>query len=128
MVDTPSVADVRIVITTSLSDAGVQAMIDDAALIVEQCAAVVAASSAKQKAIVKWVAAHLIAGVPGSTAGQKTSKSIGDASETYASTQLGVNLSGSTYGQRALLLETSGCLANIGKARAFVQLMQEDCD
>lgn len=120
----PTVAAVRVVISTTLTDAGVQAMIDDAELIVRQCPAVADLDTDHQAAIVKWVAAHLIS-QQGGTAGPLTSKTMGDASESYAAgfRQYGVQLTGSFYGQQALLLETSGCLAKIGKTRAFVQVL-----
>lgn len=122
MAATPSVAEVRAVITTTLGDEQVQARIDDAALIVDGCPAIVVMSDAQQKAIVKWVAAHLIASSTAEGA-QVLSKKLGDASETYSRASLGIGLAGTYYGQQALLLDPTGCLARRGRQRAFVKVL-----
>jgi hypothetical protein len=118
---TPSVAAVRGIITTDLTDPQVQAVIDDAALLAEGCPVVAGYPAARQSAIVKWLAAHMIAST--ARTGVLTQKALGDASESYARAQVGLNLSGTTYGQQALALDPSGCLARLGQRSAFVQVL-----
>lgn len=114
MAEKPTVAAVRVVVKTALTDDQVQAIIDDAALIADGCPVVATYPIERQQAIVKWIAAHLIATQSG-IAGMLTQKALGDASESYASGQTGMNLAASRYGQQAMLLDPSGCLANLGK-------------
>lgn len=112
-VSLPSVAEVRAIITTSLEDDQVQYYIDDAALLVEDC--VSSLDEARQKAIVKWTAAHLIASSPAGATRVVTSQKLGDASETYATGQVtGAGLGGSAYGIQAMSLDPNGCLAGLG--------------
>lgn len=111
MVATPTPTEVRTIITTSLDDAALTVFIADAAMMVDQCPKVAAYPDAQQKAIVRWVTAHLIAvTAQGGVAGQLTSKSLGDASESYASGAVGSDLKSSPYGQQAIALDPSGCL------------------
>lgn len=117
----PSVAAVRTLITTSLDDTGVQSMIDDATLVVEDCAGIVSATQTRQAAIIKWLAAHLISQQAGK-GGQLTQESMGDASKSYAAGAGGLNISATRYGQQAILLDTSGCLEAKGKPSAFCEL------
>ena len=121
---TPTVAEVRVVIVTALDDAGVQATIDDAALLVEVCPGVVSASEARQKAIVKWVTAHLLSQRSG-TAGPLSSRSHGDASESYAAgfRTFGMALTSSFYGQQAIMLDDSGCLRTLGQVKARFRVL-----
>jgi len=107
----PSAEDVRAIIATTMTDPQVSAVIDDAALLAEDC--ISSLSSARQASIVKWLTAHMIASTGGSAS--RTSKKLGDAAETYAVAQLGEGLRGTTYGQQALALDPNGCLANLGK-------------
>lgn len=118
----PTLEQVRVVITTTLSDTDLQAVIDDAALIAEGCPSVAGYSGDRQAAIVKWIAAHLI-GTQSGVAGALVQKKLGDAQEGYAAPTMGLNLQGSRYGQQALLLDPSGCLANLGKIRARFQAL-----
>lgn len=118
MVAKPDIETVRLVIATDWTDPQVQAAIDDAALLVEGCPVIEAMSEDRQKAIVKWAAAHLIHAAGGGGQ-QLTSKKLGDAQEVYSSGQLGTQFESSYYGQQALLLDTSGCLATLGKRRAY---------
>lgn len=119
MISKPTPAEVRIIIETKLADPALQSVIDDAALFVEGCPKVTTYDDARQKAIVKWVTAHMLASTNASGSGALTAKSLGDASESYARPTLGVGLSGTTYGQQAIALDPSGCLANLGKPKAM---------
>lgn len=113
----PSVADVRLVVVTAASDASITAVIDDAALFAEGCPALEGYSADRQSSIVKYIAAHMLA-LSGQAAGQLTAKALGDASESYAAPTMGSGLGSSSYGQMAITLDPSGCLANLGKVRA----------
>jgi hypothetical protein len=113
---------VRVVIATALTDPQVQALIDDAALIAEACPMVATYEAARQKAIVKWLTAHLISQQSGK-GGQLTQKALGDASESYAAGTMGMNLGGSRYGIQALALDPSGCLAQLGMRRASFKVL-----
>ena len=117
----PELSAVRAIIGTDLSDPQVQSVIDDAALLAEGCPKIAGYDAARQAAIVKWLAAHLIAST--ARTGVLTQKSLGDASESYARAQTGMNLSGTSYGQQALALDPSGCLARLGQRSAFVSVL-----
>lgn len=120
---TPSVADVRLIIDTPVSDAAITAAISDAALIVGRCSAVADATAATQQAIIKYVVAHLLSARAGAS-GPLKSKSLGDASETYAQGgTYGMQLSSTFYGQQAIMLDPTGCLATLGKTKAFLTNM-----
>ncbi len=118
----PTPDDVRVIITTALTDPQITALIGDAALIAEACPAVAAYDAIRQAAIVKWLTAHLISQQSGK-AGALTQKALGDASESYAVGTMGMNLQGSRYGQQALALDPSGCLAQVGQRRAYFKAL-----
>ena len=116
----PTVAEVRQIITTGLSDADIGAIIEDAALIVGPCIEGMAEDRAK--AIIKYATADLIAStVASSGGGARTAKALGDASESYASGGTGAEFGKSAYWSKALLLDTTGCLANLGRRRATLE-------
>lgn len=114
----PSASDVRVVIKTTLTDLQIDAIIADAALLAEGCPVIEGFLATRQAAIVKWLTAHMLASTNAAGGGALTSKSLGDASEDYARPTLGSGLSGTTYGMQALALDTSGCLAGLGKINA----------
>jgi len=110
----PAVEEVRAVISTALEDCQILAAITDAQLMVSAC--VEGLDPDRAAAIVKYVAADLIAGGFGTHGrGVLTSKSLGDASESYAA---GGTVGRSAYWQRAIMLDPNGCLAHLGGKRA----------
>jgi hypothetical protein len=119
----PTADDVRAIIETDKTDPQIEAIIADAALIAKACIADLDADV--QKAIVKWLTAHLIAssasGIEGGA--QITSMKLGDASESYARASMGAGLAGTSYGQQALALDPNGCLAQIGMRRAYFKVL-----
>lgn len=123
MTATPTVAEVRLIITSAQGDDAIQSAIDDAGLLVEPC--VTAMADNRAKAIIKWVAAHLLFSMSGATGAAKSlaSKSLGDASESYARATLGDQLGGTTYGQQALLLDSNCCLLKLGKRPASFKVL-----
>lgn len=116
----PSATEVRAVIDlpASLADATIDAFVDDAEALASQCSAVLSSDAAIQKAILKWLTAHMLSGRYG-TSGAVTSKSLGDASENYADGQrtFGLGLASTHYGQMALQFDASGCLARLGRQK-----------
>jgi len=121
----PTASEVIALTATDFSETVVDAIIADAALIAEGC--VSAYSDARQTAIIKWLACHLIAstnGASGSGSGSLASFKMGDASESYAKSSLsGEGLKATHYGQQALMLDTDGCLARLGRPPATVEAL-----
>ena len=112
----PTADELRITIPTlsaKYTDDQLTQIIADSSMMIEQCAVIEAMAAEKQKAVVRYVSAHLAMLQSGSS-GVMTSKTIGDASEGYASAPLGPGLKSTYYGQQALMLEPSGCLARVG--------------
>lgn len=121
----PTVDDVRQIITTSLSDGVVQAMIDAAGLLVNRC--ITTLSCDVQAEIIKWVTAHLISNISSQTtegAGIITSESLGDASTSYAKPTLGTaGLSTTMYGLTAMAFDPNGCLGTLGARKTIVEVL-----
>lgn len=117
----PSASDVIALTGSSLAEAVVTALIADAALIAEDC--VGGYTPERQTAIIKWLAAHLVASTSAGGESVLTSDKLGDASQTYARATTGDSLSGTMYGQQALALDANGCLARKGRARASIETL-----
>jgi hypothetical protein len=116
----PTASDVIALTSTNLAEAVVTSLIADAALLAGDC--ITDYSEEKQTAIIKWLAAHMVASTD-SGGGTLTSEKLGDASQTFARATMGDGLRGTMYGQQALALDTSGCLAKRGKGRASVEII-----
>lgn len=114
-------ADIRTIIETSLSDIQINALIAQARIIGGDCLAKY--DDERADAIVTWMTAHLIASTSLTGSGVVTSDKLGDAQRSYARATLGDGLKGTTYGQQAMLLDTCGCLARLGRARASVEVI-----
>lgn len=110
----PTAAVVIALTGTELPEAVVTAIIDDAALMANDCLSPLSAEV--QEAALKWLSAHLVASSDGE--GQVSSEKLGDASVTYARGTLGDGISGTMYGQQAIAL--APCLAYLGRARATI--------
>ena len=110
----PTAEQVKAIVATDLSDAVVDSIIADAFLMAERC--ITSLSDERQTAIVKWLAAHLIASTDESAT--VSSSKLGDAQDTYMRATTGERLMGTTYGQQALALDPNGCLARLGNPRA----------
>lgn len=118
MAGLPSAADVITLTGTSLSEAVVTSLISDASLMASN-SCFDAYPEQRRAAIIKWLAAHLVATTPGS--GVVSSEKLGDASITYTRQPLGKGLEGTVYGAQALSLDTNGCLTGIGRGKASVE-------
>lgn len=121
-VSKPTAAQVKSVIQTSLSDSDIDAFMDDAVLIVEQCASIASGSESLQKSVVKWVTAHLI-NFAEANGGVVSMKVLGSATEAYANAPMGEFLKSSVYGMQALMMDRTGCLAKIGQTRSFFEVL-----
>lgn len=118
-IERPETDDVRAVIQTTLTDDEIETIIDDAILIADTC--ISALPAARQKAILKWLTAHLVSSIKNFGGGGVTSDKLGDASRTFSSGHFGKQLASTSYGQQALLMDPNGCLARIGKAKASIE-------
>jgi hypothetical protein len=114
---TPTAASVIAITGTKLSESVVDSIIADAALIAANC--LVGVADGVETAALKWLAAHLVASTTAN--GAVTSRKLGDASKSYASTNLGDGLMGTSYGQQAVALLP--CLATIGRAQAVIEVI-----
>lgn len=117
----PSTESVINLTGTALSAAVVTTLIEDAYLVAESCISQYGES--RQTAIIRWLAAHLVASTASGGTSVLTSDKLGDAAQTFARATLGEGLAGTMYGQQALALDTNGCLARKGKARASVAVI-----
>lgn len=115
----PTSADVRAIVDTELTDAQINGVIADASLIAEKCLA--GYSDDRQTAILKWLTAHLLASTD--SGGVRTSEKLGDAQESFARATMGDSLKGTTYGQQVMLLDTTGCLSRLGRARSTIEVI-----
>lgn len=113
----PSAQDVIDLTETDLPQAVVTAIIDDAALMAEEC--LKSLTGDRQEAALKWLSAHLIGST--NSGGVLTSEKLGDASESYSRATVGDGISGTVYGQQAIAL--APCLARLGRARASIEVI-----
>jgi hypothetical protein len=106
-------ADVRTVIVTAMTDTQIGALILDATLMAAPC--LDGLETDRADAILKYLVADLIASTV-STRGRGTlaSKSLGDASESYANPSSNAQFGRSAYWNRAIMLDPNGCLARKG--------------
>lgn len=118
---TVTAADVRAIIETDMSDSVIEALIDQAWLIVDRCMA--KWSDDLADAIVTWVTAHLIAST--SSGGVVTQRRLGDAQETYqrVTSADAKGLAGTSYGQAAILMDHTQCLSRLGKDAVTVKVL-----
>lgn len=108
--------DVKIVISTDLSDAVVNSFITTANALVTDVLIGSGLSSTLLIEIEKWLTAHLLAM---SRERQAQNKKVGKASENYG--KFGLRLDATTYGQTVLTLDSSGRFASLGKPKAVFE-------
>lgn len=123
----PAVSAVQILLTggtTAPPTEVIQAYIDDAAALLAGCPCILNLPDATQTAIQKYLAAHLYTvATKNQGAGAVTQKKLGDASTSYAAPSLGDGLKLTTYGQQALLYDTTGCLLTLGQKAAGFEVV-----
>jgi len=81
--------------------------------------------TAQLKEIERWLAAHFLAGIESEQ--QLTKERIGETEVSYQELT-GANLESSHYGRRAMMLDTSGTLANLGKRSARIDVIEAISD
>lgn len=108
--------EVRVVITTSLLDADIDAYVALAnSMVTNTVTCGLAASVLKE--IERWLTAHLI----GITKERQTTKEkLGEAAVEYAGT-FGEGLKQTSWGQMVLQLDTCGSFRNLGKRAATIK-------
>lgn len=102
-----NVDDVRVIISTSLTDPQVTSFITDANLIVTAKFTGVTISDDLLEAIEKWLTAHLITMA---TKRQLESQKVDTADMKYAG-KFGLYLEHTTYGQMVIFLDSTGTMA-----------------
>lgn len=111
----PTPTQVKAIIATKLADDTIQSLILAARNSANDC--IKGLADDLQIQILTWLTAHFIAMMNQGTSGSKalTSKSLGDASESYNIVKVGEGLKGTSYGQMAIFLDPNGCLIKRGK-------------
>jgi predicted DNA-binding transcriptional regulator AlpA len=107
--------------TTGLTDPEIDAFITRANLIVDQKLLGEGIVDAVLTEIETWITAHLIAITKERQAKQEK---IGDVSATYAASPKGF-FESTTYGQTALLLDTSGKLQAAALKKAYIKAIPQ---
>jgi hypothetical protein len=76
------------------------------------------------KEIERWLTAHFVsqAGTD-KTPGQVVEQQIGETRTRFSENQIKENLSSTRYGMTALMLDTTGSLAGLGKATALFRVV-----
>lgn len=114
-------SEVLEVIATSLSSAEVAPMITAANMLVTAKCAGAGYTDAELKEIERWLSAHFVS-VRDPSRSALASKTVGEASETYALTKSGgEGFAITPYGQQALLLDYRGCLASVGRQKVVLR-------
>lgn len=108
------------IIETNLSEVRVNTLIDTANMIVNVNLTGSGLSTETLTEIEKWVAAHLIAF---NSERQAQKKKVGDGEETYSS--LGQMLKATTYGQTAVMLDSTGTLNSSSKITARINAIPQ---
>lgn len=115
--------EVKEIIPTNLDEPVMATFINAASLQVDTWASkfTTAPSTALQKEMERWYAAHLIAAT---RQRQAQSRKTGDAQITYQG-QTGMGLKATLYGQQVLAMDPSGTIAEMtsGKERASVYVV-----
>ena len=115
-------ADVREVITSDKLD--IQPFITAANLLITDLLGSSGLATAQLKEIERWLSAHFLSMAGSdSDAGEVTSEEIGETKVEYAT---GQSLSSSRYGKQAILLDTTGKLARLGKGTAQFRVFGPD--
>lgn len=117
-----SIDKVKEILETGLEDANITAYITTATLYVDQILSGKGLSSEVMDEIYTYVTAHLITHTKER---QGAEEEAGTAKIKYTGTY-GMGLKATTYGQTAILLDTTGCLAKAGKPVASIKAIGTD--
>ena len=113
-----TIAKVKIIITTTLSDPDIQSYIDNANTFLDALTWNITLSEALLTVIETWLTAHMIAMTKER---QTTKEKVGEASEDYGG-KFGLNLDFTSYGQNVLMLDYSGTLLGVSKGKQAVSI------
>ena len=116
-----SVAEVKQIINTSLTDAEVLAAVSTAQAIINSQLASSGLTGQHLREIIRWLSAHFVA-VRDQDEGMVMEQRIGDTAVRYGG-RLGEGLKLTRYGQQVLILDTTGTLAAFGRQRAEFKVM-----
>ena len=118
-----TIAEVKVVIGTTLTDPVIQVWIDASNTVVNQAADCINGDEALLKQIELFLSSHFVALIdPDSDASNSQIKSekIESVSFTYATAELSRNINDTPYGQTANFL-SNGCLIKSGLEKATVE-------
>lgn len=115
---TATVAMVKEVMDTNLSDADITAHINIASDLVTTALVSSGLGSTRITNIERYVAAHLIA-MRDRLAGQTSAEWLSSEAKVEFSGKWGEALKSTNYGQTAIVLDTTGTLSQMGAARAI---------
>lgn len=115
-----SIADVKVVIATSLTDEDITSFINIANRIVTQVVGTSTALSDDIKEDIEtFLTAHLIA-ISREPQNSFSRSRVGN-SEIYVSSQFGKGLEATSFGQTVKLLDTTGAFTQLGKIKASLK-------
>lgn len=117
-----NIADVRIIITTSLEDGQITSFISDTNLIVTSKFTGVDIDDDILEAIEKWLTAHFIAM---SQKRQLSEQKVDEASVKYAG-KFGLHLEHTTYGQMVIFLDPTNTMIDASKTTAKLRSINPD--
>ncbi len=81
-------------------------------------------STLRLKEIERWLTAHFVSQTGSETTpGQTVEEQIGETRRRFSENQVTDNLSATRYGQTALMLDTTGKLAGLGRPRAIFRVV-----
>lgn len=115
---------VRAILDTSLTDAQILEYIDIANRLVTRLLGSSDLTAADLLDIETWMTAHLIASTKER---QVANEKVGDMWVTYQG-KYGMSLESTTYGQTALMLDTTGSLQRATKKKIRIRAIQQDSD
>lgn len=111
-------AEVKEILDTALTESEIAPFITAANLIVTDMLSSSALSTAMLKEIERWLAAHFVAIRDPRISREKTE----EAEATYhGKSDMGLNHT--PYGQQVKVLDTTGTMANLGKRKASVEVL-----
>ena len=117
-----SVADVRGILTTNLTDPQIQAWIDIASSVIDRYATIcTTAGDSVLFNLELLLTAHYITAIADRSK-TVTSRSFGDSSESYMASG-GEGLKASPYGQQLVMLDPCGVMEDLTKPRAYSKLL-----
>lgn len=116
----PTAAQVQALLSVTFDTDVIDAAIEDAVLMLGDCAELY--DDARNKAIVKYLAAHLLAVSPAGQRGSIKSESVDGVSYSFGGASVSTGLNGSAQGQTAMQLDTEGCMGAVKTAVKMVKL------